>query len=101
MKGFDKSREATLEHRAEFQSDIDKILEWSARNQLPLNFVKCQLISFGAGISDDFCFRLCDYNLEFADRVKDLGVILSSPFSFKHHIAGIVNRANRSNVRAH
>ena len=48
---------------------------------------------FGICVSDDFRFLLRDCHLDFSTFIKDLGVIVSSPFSFKHHIANAVNKA--------
>ena len=59
-----------------------------------INALKCKVMHFGsANINSPY--HLYDCSLDTVSQFKDLGVTLSSPFSFKHHVASIVAKGNR------
>ena len=92
---FDRCAHSHLSCRVELQDDLNRIEQWSISNHLPLNVKKCQFISFGTSFSDSFSYVLGGCPLVESHFVKDLGVLISSPVSFKNHVASVVSRANR------
>ena len=62
---------------------------------LRLNAAKCKVVSFGAS-NQKREYTVNNIKLENVDCIKDLGVYVSSPISFCHHIENIVNKANKT-----
>ena len=79
------------------QSNIDKVVDWSKRNSLPINDSKCELMIFCSRKSryEDVHYFVGDTRLSPKKEVKDLGVIFDSHLSFNNNICSIVTDANR------
>lgn len=62
-----------------------------------VNPSKCSVTSFSR-ISQpiQFNYKLRDATIQRIDQVKDLGVILDTKLTFKHHVAYIVDKASRT-----
>lgn len=79
------------------QRDIDRVLDWSNRNNLKLNIGKCQIMSFTRRAE----YIICDYEMNGAvlDRcssIKDLGILFDQKLCFDLHVSAIVAGALRS-----
>ena len=79
--------------RTNLQTDLDKLLTWSKKWQLPFNVSKCKVIHYGSkNLSLSYYI---DGNLVQADySEKDLGITFDSNMKFTSHINTIVAKAN-------
>ena len=76
------------------QSDLNNLVEWSQKWQLPFNKNKCKVMHFG------FSNRKLDYYmdghcLEAVESEKDLGVIVDDELKFRKHAAAVTKKANQ------
>jgi hypothetical protein len=93
---YDRNNNSRCQHRQWLQEDLGRIEFWSKCNYLPMNVSKCHFISFGSTDSSaGFRFVFDGAPFEKISCVRDLGIYISSPFSFKFHISCIVSKANR------
>lgn len=75
------------------QEDIDKLVEWSIKWQLPFNMDKTKVIHYGTRNTAPTYF--IDGNIvNKEDTEKDLGINFDKNLKFSPHIATIVNKAN-------
>lgn len=75
------------------QEDLNNILEWSSKWQLPFNISKCKIIHFGKN-NPEYEYTMTDNRLEKVDFEKDLGVTFDRNLKFSKHISLIVSKAN-------
>ena len=88
------------------QSDLNEVIKWSASNNMALNEDKFQFMSFSA--NNDKYFPVLPFTnqiLEYEtpqgfsilpeNPVKDLGVLISSDFSWSSHIDEITSKASK------
>ena len=75
------------------QEDLDRLISWSQKWQLPFNIEKCKLLHYGS--------KNQGYNYTMEGKVvlketeeKDLGVLFDTKLKFTKHIRAIVNKAN-------
>lgn len=81
--------------RDALNTDLDAFQKWCSFNCLPLNVSKCTCMSFSRKRNPvHFMYTIDGHSLARLDKVRDLGVILNSRFSFEDHIDSIVNKAN-------
>lgn len=84
----------TYEDCEKLQSTLNAIDHWSIEWQLPLSLSKCQVMSFNgrnAHITYQYYIRNCTLSL--VDTITDLGVILSSDFSFSKQVDKVCSKA--------
>ena len=75
------------------QTDLDKLLAWSKKWQLPFNVSKCKVIHYGPKNSSSSYF--IDGTLVQVDHSeKDLGITFDSDMKFTTHLHSIVSKAN-------
>ena len=72
---------------------VEKVSVWMESNKLAINRDKCKAIGFGA-TNETTEIKIYDFNIEFVDQIKYLGVYIDSKLSFKSHIEKIVSRMN-------
>ena len=84
------------------QADINYLLMWSIRNKINFNFDKCKVLSINNKSSPlsmlpfaTFFYYLGDKMLPFVDSETDLGVIISSNFSFNEQCENVLSKANQ------
>lgn len=66
------------------QNNMDKFLIWTKNNFLPLNMVKCKVVSFTRSKNPIiYNYSLDNIVLNRAHSIKDLGVHFSSDLSFR------------------
>ena len=75
---------------------------WSINNKINFNFKKCKALSINNRTSPPsmipfvtFFYYIGDRILHFADNEKDLGVIISSNFSFNEQCENVISKANQ------
>lgn len=77
------------------QSQLEIFANWCRINSMSLNVTKCSIISFSRKrIQFNYDYSLNATSLKRESNVKDLGVILDTKLSFKHHINFIVSKAS-------
>ena len=83
----------STQDKLNLQTDLNKLLTWSKKRQLPFNVSKCKVIHYGPkNLSLSYS---SDGNLVQADySEKDLGITFDSNIKFTTHINSIVSKAN-------
>ena len=81
---------------------INYLLMWSINNKIDFNFVKCKVLSVNNKASHlsmlpfvTFFYYLGDKELPFVDSETDLGVVISSNFSFNEQCENVISKANQ------
>ena len=84
------------------QKDIDYLHQWSINNMMNFHPKKCKVVSINHNPSPlsmlpfvAFHYKLGENLLEYADNEKDLGVDITSNFSYNGHCDKIISRANQ------
>ena len=84
------------------QKDIDYLHQWSINNMMNFHPKKCKVVSINHNPSplsmlpfSAFHYKLGENLLEYADNEKDLGVDITSNFSYNGHCDKIISRANQ------
>ena len=89
------------------QQDIDALHQWSIDNKMKFHPQKCKVVPVappGKGLQDlfnkifplrkMFFYKLGESELEFVNEEKDLGVIISSNFSWDQQVDALLNKAS-------
>ena len=76
------------------QEDLDAVINWSTRLQLPFNETKCKSLHIG---KKNYCqtYKMNGYTLEQVTEEKDLGIIIDNELKFHKHTAMAIKKANR------
>ena len=64
-------------HQDAFQSDLDKLMQWSERWQMELNFTECNTLHIGS-IKNGSEHEMNDHKLEEIAQKKDQGVVIDN-----------------------
>ena len=82
------------------QNQLDIIEQWSSLWQLSISYSKCSIMTIGSHkITSPFSHGT--NTIPQVETINDLGVLINSKLTFKHHIHQIVNKANqRKSLRA-
>ena len=84
----------TVEDLIFLDDDIERVMKWFEVNQLGIALHKCNLLRLGAKtVSHDYVIG--ETTVKQAEKVKDLGIILSDNLNFTPHIDTIVAKASR------
>ena len=78
----------------ELQHDIDCVVEWSDRWQLPFNQAKCKCLHVGSG-NQKHAYLIRDTVLESVSEERDLGVHIDSTLKFRKQAASAVSKATQ------
>ena len=79
---------------SKLQADIDRILEWSKKWQLPFNDTKCQVLHIGS--ANPFqTYKMQERNLEVTLSEKDLGVQMDQDLKFRKQAAAAISKASK------
>ena len=82
----------------ELQRDLDKLMIWSQRWQLPFNMGKCSILHLGKN-NPNHKYKLTSegdiVELVEIEEEKDLGIKFDSLLSFKQHTSECVSKANQ------
>ena len=74
------------------QEDLTKLEEWSARNKMPFNISKSEVISFTHKTTSAITatYRMNDAAVLRNKRLKYLGVVLDSRLTFADHLESVI-----------
>lgn len=83
------------------QTDINRIIEWSDKWQMPLNVNKCEVLHIGVTKNltvnnYTMMHNSTNVNIKSTNLEKDLGVWVDSQLKFEEHIMKMVSKANRT-----
>ena len=81
------------EDRQKLQQDIDELLIWSKKWQLPFNESKCKVMHYGK-TNRKADYNLGGVNIKEVSEEKDLGVTFDQQFSFGTNASKVVAAAN-------
>ena len=76
------------------QIDINTLLDWSHKWQLPLNIAKWKCIHFGKN-NPNHGYMMGDLPLESDSEEKDVGVVFDPTLNFRRHINIMISKANQ------
>ena len=76
------------------QEDLDSLVEWSERWQLPFNREKCKTLHLG-GRNDCYTYHMGDVQLSQTPVEKDLGVFVDRHLKFREQAASAITKASR------
>lgn len=83
-----------IEDCLRLQADVDNISEWSQRNQLHFNVLKCVILTFTRAFSLTYHrYTMLGHNLKRVSNIKDLGIMYESKLTFRTHIEGVCQSA--------
>lgn len=78
------------------QRVVDAVAQWSAINKLPLNALKCKIISFTRSLNPIHAnYHLSGVPLVRVNSIQDLGLTIDTRLSMHDHIINIVKSANK------
>ena len=77
----------------ELQADLDRLLEWTVKWQLPFNIAKCKVIHYGTR-NPNYKYILNNTDIQEDTTEKDLGITFDNNLKFSSHIRLIVAKAN-------
>ena len=77
------------------QSDLASLQDWSHTWKLNFNAAKCKVLNLTRVLRFPFMYELNSNVLEQVRNFNDLGLIVTSSFSWKSHIANAVSKANK------
>ena len=83
----------SVENISMIQHDIDKLLMWSEKWQLPLNISKCKVLHYGTK-NPNHLYKMGNQPLSSDVSEKDVGVTFDLQLNFKLHIRNMVAKAN-------
>ena len=85
-----------LEDCQQIQTDLDALVDWSYKNELPLNLDKCQCISFSLKSEPlTYPYRIEAHDVRRTTTVRDLGVLLDFKLTFNEHVEVLTKKAYR------
>jgi hypothetical protein len=87
-----KQPAALSDLQAKLQNDIDRLVEWTHNSGMRLNINKCFFASFGAN-TNQRQYSIQNNVIPNPTNFKDLGVKISTPFSFNSHIDYVIPKA--------
>lgn len=78
------------------QQQVQCFTDWCSVNRMIVNPAKCSVITFSRKKRPiRFNYYLSGSEIGRVDHVKDLGVILDTSLTFKHHVSYVVSKASR------
>ena len=83
----------TSDESSILQDDINQLVEWTQKWQLPFNMEKTKVLHYGRNNSEHN-YQIGGLNIAKDCTEKDLGVTFDNSLKFSTHIASIVQKAN-------
>ena len=80
----------------DLQESINRLVSWSAKWQLKININKCHTLSLSKRKSSrnmSSKYSLDGVDLPNVSSINDLGITITSDFSFKRHISNIITKS--------
>lgn len=81
--------------RNRLQSDLNKIVEWSEKWQMPFNVDKCQVLQVGSK-NNKYSYEMNGKQITSVQRVTDLGIIIAETLKTSEQCVAAANKANRA-----
>ena len=75
------------------QNDINNLMDWSIKWQLPLNISKCKNLHYGKN-NPNHSYTMGGGNLQTDTTEKDVGVTFDPSLDFRIHIRNMISKAN-------
>ena len=78
---------------------LNEICEWNKKNGLDFNESKCKVIIFSKNEYEEenkFAFKINTKNIEYSNKIKDLGIIFDKNLDFEDHINFIISNSLKS-----
>lgn len=75
------------------QGDLKRLATWCQKNYLTVNINKSYVVSYSKGSIELFNYNMDGSDLTRVTRVRDLGVLFNSNYSFNDHISKTVTKA--------
>uniref|UniRef100_A0A0A1X4N6 Probable RNA-directed DNA polymerase from transposon BS n=1 Tax=Zeugodacus cucurbitae TaxID=28588 RepID=A0A0A1X4N6_ZEUCU len=79
--------------RTELQSDLNNLVTWCHKNDMPLNLKKCKTMCFSRRTVDLSPYVINNFSLEQVFSFVDLGVTMDPKLNFNSHVNSIVLKA--------
>ncbi|XP_062541865.1 uncharacterized protein LOC134209859 [Armigeres subalbatus] len=81
----------------DLQQDINSFAAWCTLNRMVVNPTKCSVISFTRVHQPIiYNYELNGIVIQRVNCIKDLGVILDTQLTFKHHVSYVIEKASRT-----
>jgi len=77
------------------QEDVNKLIAWSLKWQLPFNSSKCKSLHLGR-FNPRHIYNMNGHSIEEVSKEKDLGVIIDEHLKFHEHTSYATNKANHT-----
>ena len=77
------------------QQDIDRLVTWSAKWQLPFNLSKCTVLHLGK-FNPRHVYNMNGHSIEEVSKEKDLGVMIDEQLKFHDQTSYVTSKANRT-----
>lgn len=91
------SRVEKLGDFLKLQESLDRVFAWCGTNKLPMNLLKCSVISYSKKKAQQiFHYNAGGAVLQRVTSVRDLGVIFDDKLSFNKHIDGVIASSYRT-----
>ena len=78
----------------DLQQDIDSVVEWSDRWQLPFNEAKCKCLHIGSN-NQQHQYTIRGNLLESSSEERDLGIFIDTPLKFRRQAASAASKATQ------
>ena len=76
----------------QLQQDIDKLLRWSEKWQIPLNIFKCKSLHIGRS-NPNHIYSMAACIIKQAVEERDLGILIDNQLKFHDHLIMIIGKA--------
>jgi hypothetical protein len=87
---------SSMQCRETLQQSLDSLNTWSYINNMSFNASKCKVLTVTRKLNPvNFDYRLADKTLTPVREEKDLGVVITSNFTWDHQILAVVSKANK------
>ena len=84
----------TEEDKNSLQNDLNKIIAWSEKWQMPFNVNKCQVLQCGSK-NKGYDYEMQGHAINKSSVVKDLGILISDDLKLSSQCISAANKANR------
>ena len=71
---------------------MNSLGDWSKKWEIKLNASKCVAVRYGRQLDDSRLYNIEGLELNFLDKIKDLGVTFQSSLTFVYHIYEIIKK---------
>ena len=76
------------------QNDIQELENWSDKWSLRFHPDKCKVLSAGKQKTQQYKHTLCNTELQYSNKEKDIGVVIDNQLNFEDHMNEKINKSN-------